>query len=374
MFARAIVQPDSSAKVANVHRGFGSLTDMRALAVQPAKPDSAALVVVGEPPASEGSILVETIAVGVCGTDREIVAGIHGEPPDGSDALVLGHESLGRVAEAPAQSGFGRGDLVVGIVRRPDPEPCINCAAGEWDMCRNGMYTECGIKQRDGFCRERFRIEPEFLVRLDPRLGSVGVLLEPASVVAKAWEQIEYIGRRARWAPRRVLVTGAGPVGLLAALMGIQRGLAVDVLDIVEDGPKPKLVADLGGQYHTGGIDRLAASADIVIECTGVGTLVFECIRHTPRGGIVCLAGISAGKRCIEINPGKLNTRIVLENDVVFGTVNANRRHYEQAAQALQKADRSWLERMITRRVPLVQWREALQPDPHNVKAVIEFS
>jgi threonine dehydrogenase-like Zn-dependent dehydrogenase len=241
-------------------------------------------------------------------------------------------------------------------------------------MCRNGLYTECGIKGRDGFGRERFRIEPEFLVSVDPRLGTTGVLLEPASVLAKAWEQIEYIGRRARWAPRSVLVTGAGPVGLLAALMGRQRGLEVHVLDIVKTGPKPQLVRDLGGTYHTESVEKIARGMDIIIECTGYGPLVFDCIRHTPRGGIVCLTGLSAGKRSIDIDPAQFNTTTVLENDVIFGTVNANRRHYEQAVQALAAANISWLERLITRRVPLDRWQEALRPDPQNVKSVIEFA
>ncbi|MEX2139353.1 MAG: glucose 1-dehydrogenase [Pirellulales bacterium] len=347
---------------------------MRALTIVCGQTNGAALTDVPEPSADEGSVLVQTLAMGVCGTDREIVAGALGKPAEGCDSLVLGHESLGRVLEAPPDSGFAPGDLVVGIVRRPDPVPCLNCAAGEWDMCRNGLYTECGIKEREGFGRERFRIEPEFLVRLDSRLGRTGVLLEPASVLAKAWEQIEYIGRRTRWAPQRILVTGAGPVGLLAALMGQQRGLELHVLDIVETGPKPQLVRDLGGMYHTGSVDEVARLADIIIECTGYGPLVFDCIRHTPRGGMVCLTGLSAGKRSIEIDPARFNTRTVLENDVIFGTVNANRRHYEQGADALGKADPAWLERLITRRVPLDRWQEALRPDPQNVKSVIEFA
>jgi D-arabinose 1-dehydrogenase-like Zn-dependent alcohol dehydrogenase len=135
------------------------------------------------------------------------------------------------------------GDLIVGIVRRPDPVPCRFCAAGEWDMCANGRYTERGIKEHDGYCAEHFRIEPAFTVKVDPALGELGVLLEPASVVAKAWDHAERIGRRSRaWEPRTALVTGAGPIGLLASLMGRQRGLAVHVYDRASSGPKPELV------------------------------------------------------------------------------------------------------------------------------------
>lgn len=100
------------------------------------------------------------------------------------------------------------GDLVDGIVRRPDPVPCDYCAAGEWDMCRNGRYTERGIKERDGYAAEQIRIEPDFAVRVDPTLGVLGVLLEPASVVAKAWDHAERIGRRSR-APGRALTESA---------------------------------------------------------------------------------------------------------------------------------------------------------------------
>jgi threonine dehydrogenase-like Zn-dependent dehydrogenase len=233
-------------------------------------------------------------------------------------------------------------------------------------MCRNGRYTECGIKERDGFCRERFRIEPAFAVRIDPSLGSLGVLLEPASILAKAWDHVERIGRRARWEPRRVLVTGAGPIGLLAALMGVQRGLEVHVLDRVTDGPKPDLVRRLGAAYHTGSVAEAGAGADVVIECTGVGQLVFEAMRHNAPDGIVCLTGISSGGRELSVDAAALNKAMVLENDVVFGSVNANRRHYEQGAQALANADRGWLERLITRWVPLADVSDALVRRPRT--------
>src|SRR5689334_13131302 len=205
---------------------------MRAITLSPGIANSARLDEVPAPPLSDGTILVRALALGVCGTDREILSGVYGFAPPGESHLVLGHESLGEVVEAPRSSGFAEGDLVVGIVRRPDPQPCPACAVGEWDMCRNGRYTERGIKERHGFGAERFRVEPDFAVKVDAGLGPLGVLLEPASIVAKAWDHTERIGQRARvWQPKSLLVTGAGPVGLLAALMGAQRGLAVHVLD-----------------------------------------------------------------------------------------------------------------------------------------------
>src|ERR1051325_2455455 len=227
---------------------------MRALTVAPGIANSAAVEDLPDPPASDGAVLVRTVALGVCGTDREIVAGLYGWAPPGRKRLVIGHESLGTVEDAPVNCGFKRGDLVAGIVRRPDPVPCPSCAAGEWDMCRNGRYTERGIKERDGYGSETFRVEPEFLVKLDSSLGLNGVLVEPTSIVAKAWDHIERIGRRSRvWAPKTLLVTGAGPIGLLAAMIGAQRGMDVHILDHNDRGPKRQIVRGLGATFHVGG-------------------------------------------------------------------------------------------------------------------------
>ncbi|HEU5115379.1 MAG TPA: glucose 1-dehydrogenase [Isosphaeraceae bacterium] len=347
---------------------------MRALTVLPGHGDSARLEEVPEPPIEDGPVLVQVLSIGVCGTDAEILSGKYGEAPPGRERLVIGHESLGRVLEAPGDSGLKAGDLVVGIVRRPDPVPCVNCAVDQWDFCRNGLYTERGIKGRDGYCSERYRIEPKFAVKVDARLGDLGVLLEPASVLAKAWMQIERIGARSEWAPKSVLVTGAGPIGLLAALMGVQRGLEVRVLDRVTDGPKPGLVKDLGATYHRGDLNRAADGVDVVIECTGVSQLVFDVMGRTAPNGIVCLTGVSSGGRPLSADIGALNRAMVLENDVVFGSVNANRTHYEAGAEALAKADRAWLERLVTRRVRLDDWRQALDRQPDDVKPVIELS
>ncbi len=326
---------------------------------------------VPEPGAELGSVVVEALAAGVCGTDAEIADGAYGWAPPGEERLILGHESLGRVID-PGPTGLAIGDHVVGIVRRPDPMPCPNCAVGEWDMCSNGLYTERGIKQVHGFMSERWRIEPEYVVRVDKNLGLMGVLLEPTTVVAKAWEQILTIGRRTFWEPHTVLVVGAGPIGLLAALIGVQRGLEVHVLDRVTTGPKPALVAALGAVYHTGAIADIGLSPNIVVECTGVVTLVQEAAAAASPGGIVCLTGIGPSGPSSG-SASTLPTEAVLKNLVMFGSVNANRRNYYRAAEVLAKADRSWLEQLITRRLRPDDVDQALARSVDDIKVVMEF-
>ncbi len=347
---------------------------MKALTIVPGKANSAAVIDVPEPPASDGDVLVRTLALGICGTDFELVSGEYGWAPPGSEHLVLGHESLGRVEQAPPASGFQQGDLVVGIVRRPDPVPCPACAVNQWDMCTNGEYTERGIKQRNGFGSERFRNEVDFTIKLDRSLADVGVLMEPASVLAKAWDHIEAIGKRALWKPKTVLITGAGPIGLLGALMGKQRGLEVHVLDRVTSGLKPRLVHDLGAEYHAGKVEDLSFSPDIIIECTGVCSVIVGAMAKLGGDGILCLAGVSSKHQNDTIDVGELNRRLVLDNGVIFGSVNANRHHYELAQTALLQGDRAWLNSLISRREPLSNWQDALQRQPDDIKVVIEFA
>jgi threonine dehydrogenase-like Zn-dependent dehydrogenase len=243
-------------------------------------------------------------------------------------------------------------------------------------MCRNGRYREHGIKGLDGFCAEELLVDPKFLVAVPAGLGLNAVLVEPTSIVAKAWEHIERIGKRAHWSPRNVLVTGAGPVGLLAALLASQRGYAISVFDRETGGPKPGLARALGADYVTGDLSTHLSQRppDIVLECTGAAPVILAVLSHNARAAITCLLGVSASGRPTAVDLGALNARIVLENDVVFGSVNANRRHYEAAVQALAAADSKWLADLISRKVPLEQWRDALERREGDVKVIISLS
>ena len=347
---------------------------MKAITVLPKQPDTARLEDVPEPEARDGSVLVQAIATGVCGTDVEIVDGKYGWAPPGRTRLVIGHESLGRVLDPGPAASLKEGDLVVGIVRRPDPVPCPNCAVGEWDMCRNGRYTERGIKEIDGFMSERWRVDPEYAMKVDPSLGLLGVLLEPTTVVAKAWEQVVAVGRRALFEPRVALVTGAGSIGLLAAMIGRRLGLEVHVLDRVESGPKPELVRALGATYHSGSVADLTVVPDVIVECTGVGAVILDALRKVGAGGVVCLTGVGSGGAAGGLAAADMAAEMVLGNKVVVGSVNANRRHWYRAGEALASADRTWLSRLLTRRVRPDAFEHALEREPDDIKVVLEFT
>jgi glucose 1-dehydrogenase len=348
---------------------------MKAITVEPKKAETARLMDVPEPELYEGSVLVEAVAVGVCGTDVEIVEGKYGWAPPGKHHLILGHESLGRVIDPGLSGGFKKGDLVVGIVRRPDPVPCPNCAVGEWDMCSNGLYTERGIKEIHGYMSERWRIEPEYAIKINPSLGILGVLLEPTTVVTKALEQIGMISRRSFWEPQKALVTGAGPIGLLAALSlkiwGVEE---VHVLDRMESGAKPDMVRELGAIYHSGRVTDLGFEPDTIVECTGVGQVIADSIQKLGPNGIICLTGVGHGGIVTQASIADLSAAAVLRNNVIVGSVNANKRQWYRAGQTLAKADKAWLSKLITRREKPENFKSALERKPDDIKVIIQFS
>src|SRR5260221_715115 len=159
-------------------------------------------------------------------------------------------------------------------------------------------------------------------------------------------------------------------VGLMEAVMGVQRGLEVQVMDRNESGPKPALVRELGASYHR---EYPAIEPDIVIESTGSAAVIVQAVSGSARGSIVCLTGLGGGQLGASFDVAKLNQSMVLENRVVFGTVNANLRHYLAAADALSHASRAWLDKLITRRVGLKNWHEAYEKRLGDVKTVLLF-
>jgi threonine dehydrogenase-like Zn-dependent dehydrogenase len=343
---------------------------VRAITVEPGAADSLRLEDLAEPVTGSRELLVEVLLVVVCGTDHEIIEGDLGYPPEGRGRMVLGHEAVARVLQAPGESRFTTGNLIAPIVRRPDPVPCPNCAVGEWDMCRNGRFGEAGIRGLDGYAAEKLALPEAFVVPVEVGTGELGVLVEPASIVSKAWEHIRHIGARARWEPKTCLVTGAGPIGLLAALFAVGHCEQVHVLDRAAVGPKPGLVGDLGAVYHHGGLAEINESFDVILECTGDTELMMKVPAMTQPNGIVCLAGVADEGSSATAGFAR---EVVLENRVIFGTVNANRRHYEEAARVLGSADRKWLERLVDRRIPIDRWEEAYQRASDAVKTVISF-
>jgi glucose 1-dehydrogenase len=189
----------------------------------------------------------------------------------------------------------------------------------------------------------------------------------------KALEQVLAVGQRAFWEPKTVLVTGAGPIGLLAAAVACLSGTEVHVLARVETGLKPELVRALGATYHSGSVLDLGFEPDVIVECTGVGPVIADATQKIGAGGVICLTGIGSGgiaNRAV----GDVAAAVVLKNNVLVGSVNANKRHWYKASDRLARLDRNWLRRLITRREKPEDFKQALERKPDDIKVIVQFS
>ncbi len=326
---------------------------MKAVAVFPiAGTAQSRLIEIDKPTLAEGGpsdVLVRILAVGVDGTDKEILAGEYGSPPPGFDYLITGHESFGIVEEAgPNVTRVRPGDYVVATVRRPGTS--IYDAIGAQDFTLDDVYFERGINLRHGYLTEYYVEDEQYLTIVPPGLREVGVLLEPCSVIEKGIAQAYEIQRRLRvWRPQRAAVLGAGTVGLLATLALRLRGLEVHTFATAQRPYKnADLIEEIGASYHAVGETPFAGSSetfgayDIIFEATGYAPLAFEAMCELNKNGVLILSSVTGGMHTININADKLNLNFVLGNKVMFGTVNAGREHFEMGVSDFSRAQLTW--------------------------------
>lgn len=336
---------------------------MKAIAVYPGQANSIHLADIPEPrvidvPNGRG-VLARILRVGVDATDREINAAEYGTAPEGSNILVLGHESFGIVEQVgPNVTEIAQGDYVVFMVRRPGQG--FYDAIGYQDMTTSDEYFERGISRRHGYLTERVVDSADYAIRVPQGLKDVGVLLEPTSVAEKGIRQAYLIqDRLGIWRPRKALVLGAGPLGLIATMILRVRGLDVVTYALA---PKPNQNAELaeaiGARYVSAKekslkeVAREFGNVDLVFEATGFSPLVFEGMERLGKNGVLVLTGIAGGDRKADgVHADHILQSFVLGNKVVVGSVNAARVDFEQGVADLALAQSywpGWLARLLT--------------------------
>jgi len=310
--------------------------------------------------AREGEVLVRTLEVGVCGTDREISEGLFGIAPEGEPLLVLGHEALAVVEQDGY--GFTRGELVTATVRRSCGH-CIACAEGYPDSCLSGDYSERGITRLHGYDRELVAEDPKQLIAIPKSLGRFGVLAEPTSICERALRHARTIGDRQPWQLERALVIGAGAIGLLTTYLLRLADVEVWTASLEPDN---ELVEQSGARYastHDTELSELG-EFDLVIEAAGNAQMMAQTLGLLRRSGVACLLGIDPRVQTVELDGRVLGVDTILENRVLFGSVNAHRQDWLAAVADLDRARERWpeaLEQFVTLRVPLDRFAEAFE-------------
>ena len=333
------------------------------------------------------------LRVGICGTDREEAAGGRAKAPPAHDDLVMGHEMFGQVVDVgTAVTQVKAADHALFTVRRGCGQ-CRPCLLQRSDMCRTGLYTERGIWGLDGYQTEYVVDHEPFVVRVPHQLEPVGVLTEPFSVAEKAIAEVVHVqrtrlpdsGTSLDWlAGKRCLVAGLGPVGLLAALSLRLREADVWGLDIVDaETARPRWLTAIGGQYLDGRelpLDRARNQIgpfDMIFEATGIASLQFELLDALALDGVYAVTGIPSGDRPLSVDGSALMRRLVLGNQLIVGSVNASRDHFQLAVHDLTMAEQRWpgqIARLITHRHPYTDFEAAFQHHGSDeIKVVLDW-
>ncbi len=366
---------------------------MKAVAVSFRK-RQVALVDLAEPEISTPTgVKLQVLEIGVCGTDREICAFAYGEPPPGSDRLVIGHESLAQVVAVGSDVTRVRPrDLVVTMVRRPCARPeCVACRDGRQDFCYTGEFTEKGIRGADGFLTEFFVEDQKYLIPVPADLRDVAVLTEPLTIAEKALSQVRRVQQRLPWfrpgsrGPaecwgHRAVVLGAGPVGLLGAMALVAAGFETTVYSRAS-GPhrKADLVRAFGAAYldaETHKPEDVAprvGNVDLIYEATGASKVAFEMMAALGTNGVFVFTGVPGRKGPIELDTDRIMRDLVLRNQVVLGTVNAGRPAYEDAVRDLAGFNGRWpdaVRGLITGRFPMSDFNDLLVAPAKGIKNV----
>jgi threonine dehydrogenase-like Zn-dependent dehydrogenase len=345
--------------------------------------------------ARDDQVRIRTLEVGVCGTDREICTFVYGAPPFGDDYLVIGHESLGEVVEVGSDvKSLKAGELVVASVRRPCPhDHCRPCRDGLQDYCATGDFVERGINQVHGFMTEAF-VESEHCLHAVPfDLREVAVLTEPLTIAEKGVEQAFLLQSRLPWAsaepgrPRgeglRAVVLGAGPIGLLGAMKLVHEGFETTVYSrSPAPNPKADIARAIGARYVStrevtpAQLAEETGNIDLIYEAVGVPSVVFELLPHLGLNGVYVFTGIPEPQAAIPVQAGQLMRDVVLKNQIVAGTVNADPRAFRDAIRDLGEFKRRWpdaLAGLITKRHRIDAYRELLLGPAQGIKNVVSF-
>ncbi|HYT75747.1 MAG TPA: glucose 1-dehydrogenase [Vicinamibacterales bacterium] len=357
---------------------------MKAIVVKPGQKDSIHMQDMPDPKMKPDQVAVKMLRVGLCGTDAEINHGLYGKPPDGEEFLILGHENLGVVEEVGKKvKGWKAGDLVVATVRRPCGI-CPQCKAGENDMCSSGKYTERGIMRRHGYMAEYYTELPMYLNKIPKEVRDFAVLLEPMSVVEKGIDHTYLLQHRLKgWKPKLGVVLGGGPVGLLAAAVLRARGLRTVVVGREESTDlRAQIAKQMGAEYLSVAnkslldVPKETGYPDIVIEATGSARVVFDAMEILGPNAVLCLLSVTGGDTMNAEPIDLINQRLVLGNQVVFGSVNANPRHFKMGVKDFVTIQKKWpgaLNRLLTNKIPWQDHKKWFTERGSGIKSTLEI-
>ncbi len=366
---------------------------MRAVAIFPATKQIRVMDNVPEPQiVASTDVKVRVLEVGVCGTDKDICAFDYGQPPAGYDYLIPGHEILAEVIAVGADvTRMKVGDLAYLMVRRPCQAPsCVACQSEHQDFCVTGQYTERGIKEAHGYLTEFVVDDQKYFAQVPEHLRSVGVLVDPITIVMKTLQEMNLVQQRLpqssqRTSPKkpRALVIGAGAVGLTGAMAIVKRGYETFVYSAGTTPEKEQIVQAIGATYigaeqcNVAQLIHQLKSVDFVYEAAGASQLAFELMPILNINGVFAFTGIPGKKGPFSVDTDRIMRDLVLKNQIIFGSVNASIHNCEAAVIDLNDYMTLWPEtvsQLISGRFPMEAYAHLASNRSVGIKNIIQIS
>ena len=315
------------------------------------------------PQAGPKDVLVEVKAVGVCGSDVHYYE--HGRigPYIVRQPLILGHESAGVIVAVGSDVHQSRIGERVAIEPGIPDGTCEQCRTGHYNLCQNVRFF--GTPPIDGACVNYVTVPTQFAYALPDNMSNEeGAIIEPLSVGLWACRKARLRGGD------HVLITGAGPVGMLA--MKVAFALGVAAVTITDVSPQRLERARQLGATHTINVAeqplaQAGVQADVLLECSGNQRALTDGIRSLLPAGVAVVVGMNPGEELSVPMSFIQNHEIVLTGTFRYANTYAD-------AIALVASGRIEVRSIITGRYPLEQAEQALQAtkqDPTNIKSIV---
>jgi len=282
----------------------------------------------------------------------------------------MGHEFVGRVTEVgTGVTDLKPGDRVIGMAGRGCGE-CEACQEGHYNWCEQlkviGGHIPGALAEELTLPAEQFLVIPEWIPDDQAALIEVGAVgmhtikRHPGSVEGKS-----------------CLVLGAGPVGLLGAMAFLLRGCATTIVArSPATTPNARLAQAIGARYVSSRevpIQELGPF-DVIYEAAGAPLAAFEALVSLAPNGVCILTGVPPAGEMVQFDGGRVMRNLVLQNQVILGTVNASRDSFAGAISMLGDMNRKWpesLRGLITDRHPLEAYADLLFAKPQGIKSIM---
>jgi threonine dehydrogenase-like Zn-dependent dehydrogenase len=330
-------------------------------------------------PLDPDEILVRITRVAFTRRDRLLLENKEAVLPDGEDFIIPGHIAMGKVVETGSLvKDFEPGDIVVPTIRRD----CDRCIDARSDLCPHpDRYQDSGLSGAHGFARDLITIRGRYLIKIPPHLENLALLLAPLSVAEKAHHEAVQITKRYNFycyhesedVVPRALITGMGPVGIMMTYLLSLYSYRLTVFCRREsDDLRSRILEPIDLEYINtsrvpiGRLEKAGYSFGQLFETTGDPEYMLSVMPFMSPNAVMAVMGAPGNdskEKILEVDVNRIFSRMVLGNQVIFGSLKAGRDAFESAVKHLTELSDLYgdsLASLLTDTFPLAEYHRLL--------------